>query len=114
MTKKKHNYDRRAEERFKLEAKERLFPKMEASDVFMSITPREGFDAKFCLELGTAIMMDKPVIALVSPGKVLSNHMRRVADYIVEVTDLKNADEIAERLQSIMLEIEELKKDVPP
>jgi len=45
-------------------------------------------DAKLCLELGAAIMFDMPIIALVVRGRPLPEHLRRVANWVVEVDDI--------------------------
>lgn len=71
---------------------EEVLPAMEDSAVVMSIAPMGKPDSKFCVELGFALMLGKPVILLVDkraapiPGK-----LRQVADEIVEV-DLASDD----------------------
>lgn len=58
--------------------------KIEGSGLFISLVPSEGFDVKFAVELGAAIMLDKPIIAVVMPGVEISDHLRRVSDQVVE------------------------------
>lgn len=40
-------------------------------------------DVKFCLELGASIMLGKPIIAFVAPGRECPPGLRKVADAIV-------------------------------
>lgn len=78
--------------------------KIEGSGLFLSLVPREGFDVKFAVELGAAIMMDKPILAVVMPGTEISQHLRRVVDKIVEA-DLETEegqDQIAIALREMV------------
>ena len=65
---------------------EGLVPKVADSAVCVSIVPQDKqyIDAKFCVELGVMIMLDKPIIALVQPGAEVPEKLRLVADQIVE------------------------------
>lgn len=58
--------------------------KIGGSDLFVSLVPERGWDVKFATELGAAIMLDKPVMAVVPPGTEISGKLRAVADRIVE------------------------------
>jgi len=49
-----------------------------------SLVPEDGFDVKFAVELGAAIMLNKPILAIVQPGADISGKLRLVADEIVE------------------------------
>lgn len=62
-----------------------LGPKIENSACTVSIVPTTGTDVKFAVELGFSIMYDKPIILAVFPGSQIPDHLRRVADEIVEV-----------------------------
>lgn len=57
--------------------------KMHESAYVMSLVPGE-FDVKFATELGAAIMMDKPLLAVVMPGAKVTRKLKLVADHIVE------------------------------
>jgi hypothetical protein len=41
-------------------------------------------DVKFAVELGFMVMLDKPIIAVVSPGSKVPLKLAKVADEIVE------------------------------
>jgi hypothetical protein len=62
-----------------------LVQKMGESAFMMSMMPRGEVDVKFAVELGLAIMLDKPILAVVMPGALINDRMRRVADRVVEV-----------------------------
>jgi len=66
---------------------EGLVPKLAESFVAVTVIPEDEdlwVDAKFCLELGAMIMLDKPIIALIQPGMRVPEKLRLVADAIVE------------------------------
>ena len=58
--------------------------KMTESAFVASLVPREKFDVKFATELGAAIMLDKPILAIVAPGAVVPEKLRLVAEEVVE------------------------------
>jgi hypothetical protein len=59
--------------------------KIADSAIVMSLVPRSGdFDVKFAVELGAAIMLDKPIIAVALPGTPIPAKLREIADRIVE------------------------------
>ena len=69
-------------------ARKELVPKIEGSDAFVSITPlgiEEGkVDIKFALELGLAILYDKPIIVCTPPGRKIPAKLIKVGDRFVE------------------------------
>lgn len=87
-------------EEFVRNAREHSIKQIEASAMVMSLVPDDDFDVKFALELGAAIMLDKPLIVIVVPGRRVSEHLRRVADEVVEV-DIDTEDG-QERLQAAL------------
>jgi len=46
----------------------------------------EPLDAKFAMELGLAIILDKPILAVVTPGATVPRKLRQVADEVVQLT----------------------------
>ena len=69
-------------ENFRREAIE----KIAGSAAFVSLVPSaDHVDVKFCVELGAAIMLDKPLVAITLPGAAIPGRLRRVADEIIEV-----------------------------
>lgn len=57
--------------------------KMTDSSAVVSICPDGEPDIKYAVELGLAIMLDKPLIVIVSPGRDVPEHLSRVADEVV-------------------------------
>jgi hypothetical protein len=65
---------------------EGLVPKVQDSAFCVSLCPTDEsnrIDAKFCVELGVMIMLDKPIIAVIAPGAPLPRKLELVADKIV-------------------------------
>lgn len=61
---------------------------MNQSAYVMSLVPRPGdVDVKFAVELGLAIMLGKPIVAMAQPGVPIPPGLRKVADAII-VADL--------------------------
>ena len=65
---------------------EGLVPMVESSSICVSLAPQDEnrLDAKFCVELGVMISLDKPILTLVTPGATISKKLRMVSDLIVE------------------------------
>ena len=99
-------------DRFAEHVRKDLIPKVEGTNLFVSITPSspEKVDVKFAVELGLAIMMNKPIVAVVQPGTPISEKLSRVVDRFVEL-DLKDPNG-PERLSAVLKEmIEERGED---
>jgi hypothetical protein len=67
-----------------------MVPKLRDSAISVSLLPqRDGHytegDAKYWVELGAGIMLDKPLIVLVAGDHEIPVRLRRVADEIVEL-----------------------------
>lgn len=62
-----------------------LIPMLEDSQATISLVPSRGHDVKFAVELGLSIMMEKPIVAVVTPGMHIPRGLAKVADEIVEV-----------------------------
>ena len=92
-------------ERWKARCIKELIPKIEGSAIFVSITPRDRFktDVKFAVELGFAIMYDKPIIAVIPPGTKVPEKLVKVADRIVELD--VNLEDGRRRLTEVLAEI---------
>lgn len=61
-----------------------VVPKLQDSGATVSIVPDDEGDVKFAVELGFSIMLDKPIILVVPPGRRVPDRLVRVADSIVE------------------------------
>jgi hypothetical protein len=91
-------------ERWADDMRKRLIPKMASSAHVLMIAPDMSaeFDIQFALQIGAAILLEKPLILLVHPGRTVPPKLRAIADRIIEV-DLDNttmdAPEIQKQLQ---------------
>jgi hypothetical protein len=46
--------------------------------------PDQPLDLRFCMELGAAVMLDKPLITVTAPGQKIPANLRRLAVEIIE------------------------------
>ena len=85
-----------------------LVPKIEDSKVFVSVTPlnKKEVDVKFAVELGLAVMLNKPIIALIEPNTEIPEKLARVVDRWVEYdrSDPKSMEKVVEVLSEIIKE----------
>lgn len=58
--------------------------KIRDSAVVMNLAPRAEPDIKYAVELGLTIMLDKPLLVVVMPGRPVPPKLRAVADEVVE------------------------------
>jgi nucleoside 2-deoxyribosyltransferase len=73
-------------EQFVHNVREDAVKKIESSAFVMSVIPEaEDVDIKFCVELGLAIMLDKPILAVVQPGVRVPVRLQRVADEVLKI-----------------------------
>lgn len=58
--------------------------KIDESAFVVSLMPSSGeADVKYAVELGLAIMLDKPILVVAQPGSRVPARLRRVADEVV-------------------------------
>lgn len=89
--------------RFARRAREELLPKITKSAVVMSIIMDGDPDVKWAIEMGFSIMLDKPIIAVITPGRKVPPKLALVVDAWVEWTD--DQDEMARRIRDAMATI---------
>lgn len=71
------------EDEFFKHAKDALFPKLKDSALSLTIVS-DNPDPKLCMELGAAILFDKPLILLVLDAETkISANLKRVASAII-------------------------------
>jgi hypothetical protein len=62
-----------------------VLPKLMDSAVFLSIGSEVGdFDVRQATELGAALLMGKPILLVVPPGRTLSPQLLRAADEVID------------------------------
>jgi nucleoside 2-deoxyribosyltransferase len=64
--------------------RDELMPMIQDSACAVSLVPSGEVDVKFAVELGFMIMLDKPIIAVVSAGSKVPLKLAKIADEIVE------------------------------
>jgi hypothetical protein len=89
-------------QRYEKHVRENVVPNLKDSSIFISITPNDGKpDVKFAVELGFAIMYDKPIILAIPPGTKVPDRLVKVADRIVEI-DMNDEDSRNRLMETIM------------
>lgn len=68
-----------------------MFPKMKGSAMSLVINDDKP-DAKLALEVGAAILFDKPLLVVVPRGSAVSAALRRVATKVIEIDDFSSPD----------------------
>jgi hypothetical protein len=58
--------------------------KMVDSAFVASLVPDDPFDVKFALETGAAVLLGKPIVAIVMPGAKVPGKLALVADAVIE------------------------------
>lgn len=86
-----------------------LVPEITESKIVLSITPEDPskFDATFAVQLGVAVVLDKPILLVIRPGQKIPGKLRRVADLIVEV-DWNNPEDAREQMENALQEMKEM------
>lgn len=77
-----------------------LVPKLEASAVSLTIYTGK-MDVKLAVELGAAVLLDKPIILMVEPGTKVPDRLVRVADKIIEA-DLHDPAKASAKIQAAL------------
>lgn len=87
-------------------ALDELVPRLRDSVATVSLVPEEAGldDIKFALELGLTIMLGKPLIVAVTPGRQVPASLARVADRIVEL-DFDRPAESSAFIQAAVAEL---------
>lgn len=78
--------------------KRELIPKIKESAVTMSMVTGSDPDPKMAMETGYMVLLDKPIITVVTPGVKVPNKLAMISDVIVEA-DLDRPEEAARRIQ---------------
>ena len=85
---------------------ERLQQQIRDSEVFLLLLPTdEGLDMKVCIELGVAVLMDKPILVLQDTGRRLPDNLSDVMIGIITLTGDSAAD--AENITSALRGIQQ-------
>jgi hypothetical protein len=85
---------------FLFRAERDMLPKMKASAMSLVIGA-EHADIKLALEVGAAILFDKPLLVVVPPGRLIPEGLRRVATLVLEDFDFTAPGSQAKLKQAI-------------
>lgn len=98
-------------EKFASEVRRNLLPKIKSSYLVLA-TFTGTVDVKFAIEIGAAILLDKPIIACVTPGTPIPEKLARVVDRFVEmdITDPTCQERLTDAITNLMEELETKKK----
>lgn len=77
--------------------------KIADSDMFVAIANENEIDPKFCMELGAAIMLDKPLVIVVPPDRVVPLRLQRIASHVIhaDIDTEEGRQSVAEVLATI-------------
>lgn len=84
-----------------------LEPMINSSSFVMSLVPDVGkVDVKFAVELGLSIMLDKPIVVVVTPGVRVPDKLVQIADMIFEgeVRTQEGKESLSARLNEYVAE----------
>jgi hypothetical protein len=83
----KDPYDGDDFQRYADDMRKRLIPKMRESEHVLMIAPNldDKFDIQFALQIGAAILLEKPLILVVAVDRVIPPKLRAIADKIIDV-----------------------------
>ncbi len=97
-------YDVPELKRYLEHARREMFPKLKDSVISITIAPGDDPDPKICLELGAAILFDKPIIIVCPPGRPISANLKRVANAIVvgDMSDPTTGERMHEAIERVM------------
>lgn len=101
--------ERREWERFVTHVREKTVKGMMKSSFVMSLVPEGEPDVKFAVELGLAIMLGKPIVALVLPGRRIPPKLRKAVDAVIvaDVDTEEGQRHIARRIREIQATLPE-------
>lgn len=82
--------------------------KIAESAFTISLVPGKDFDVKFATELGASIMLNKPIVPVVLPGREIPAGLERVAHAVIhldqDVDTQAGRDELERKLSPILEE----------
>lgn len=80
-------------------------PKIKDSAYLMTIAPDGGHaDVKIAVEIGYAILLNKPLIVVKMPGRTIAEKLLRIADHVIEgdLTTEEGRDSIFQQFARIV------------
>lgn len=90
--------------RWKHHVEREVIPMIESSDSVVSLAPPDGkADVKFAVELGLAIMLDKPIIVVASPSRPVPPKLALIATHVIDadITTPEGREQLMFALQEL-------------
>lgn len=81
-----------------------VIPMIESSDSIVSLAPPDGkADVKFAVELGLAIMLDKPIIVVSSSSRPVPPKLALIATHVIDadITTPEGREQLMEALKEL-------------
>lgn len=78
-----------------------VYQQMKSSAVSLHLHTNE-VDEKLSIELGLAILCNKPIVAVVKPGMTMSQKLTKVVDKVITIEDDKNIKIIGEEVKNFL------------
>jgi hypothetical protein len=93
-------------EGFEKRVREELIPEIASSDVFACTMPQnlENVNIKLAVELGLAVLFDKPIISVIQPGTKIPEKLAKITDKFVEL-NMADPKGDAKRIGDAIMEI---------
>jgi nucleoside 2-deoxyribosyltransferase len=88
-----------AAKRWIARVKRELVPMIDNSTAVMTLVPGAEPDIKVAVELGVAILLDKPIVAVVIDGRAVPPKLAAVCDEVIEWSD--DSAEMAQRIATV-------------
>lgn len=92
-------------------AKEYMFPRMKASAMSLTVLTADP-DPKLCIELGAAILFDKPIVIVAPPDVPIPANLKRLAAHIIQgdMSDPATGQKLRDALTAVMENDQRTKK----
>lgn len=82
----------------------RVLPNMKDSAMVLSIAPQGGeADVRMAVEIGFAILLDKPLIVIAPKGRHVAERLIRIADHVItaDITTDEGREQIAAAIKAV-------------
>ena len=81
--------------------RDKVLPQLGSSQIFLSFAaPGDEFDVQQACQLGAAILLGKPLVVAVPPGRRISPQLERAADAVLWDFDATDTDAATARLKA--------------
>ena len=89
-------------------AREDIIPKMRGSAFCLSLLTPDGVDPYLALQVGVALLLEKPLIIIAVAGAWVPERVRRLADYVVtgpSITDPATQEALRSAIEGTMQKV---------